>query len=403
MKTLRSWFVFFLVIISMGCKKKNGAGGTTSDQAPAITIEDASTTEGNTALKEFQFTVTLSKSFSRAITVQYNTVEGTAKAGGDFVAITNGVLNFQPGETNKTISVSVVGDDLKEGAETFSVRLSNASAGFFARESGFATIIDDDVKISFNNNGYDAPASYANYTLAWSDEFNTSQLDESAWSYDVGDGCPNLCGFGNNELQYYTNTSDNLFFQDGKLIIEAKQQALGGKNYTSSRIKTAGKKAIKFGRIDIRAKLPKGKGIWPALWMLPQSNKYGNWPTSGEIDIMELVGHEPSKVHGTLHFGPGPGSTQISKSYILSNGTFYDEFHVFSIEWDQDVIKWYIDGNLYSTAEKSAFGNNIYPFNEDFYFIINLAVGGNWPGSPDASTQFPQWLIVDYVRVHQKP
>ena len=153
--------------------------------------------------------------------------------------------------------------------------------------------------------------------------------------------------------------------------------------------------------MDIRAKLPKGKGIWPALWMLPQNNVYGGWPTSGEIDIMELVGHEANKSHGTLHFGPGPGSTQISRSYTLPSGVFNDEFHVFSLEWKQDQIKIYVDNNLFSTVNKADVGSAIWPFNEQFFFIFNLAVGGNWPGNPDATTVFPQWLIVDYVRVYQ--
>lgn len=400
MNKVKDALLLSCLIFSIACSKKGGSGNG-SEQVPSISIEDVTTTEGNEAVKQFQFTIVLNRSYSKAITLYYSTIDGSAKSGTDYTAVNNELITIQSGETKKTLSVAVVGDDIKEGSETFVVRLSNPSVGFLVRESGFATIQDDDVRIAFNNNGYDAPTSYSNYNLAWSDEFNGNVLDQSVWSYETGDGCPNLCGFGNNELQYYTNSAENLFFQDGKMIIEAKQQSIGGKNYTSAKIKTAGKKTFKFGRIDIRAKLPKGKGIWPALWLLPQSNKYGNWPTSGEIDMMEVVGHEPNKVHGTLHFGPGPGSTQISKSTALNSGTFFDEFHVFSLEWQQDVIKWYVDGVLYSTAEKSQFGSNIYPFNEDFYFIVNLAVGGNWPGSPDASTVFPQWLILDYIRLYQ--
>lgn len=252
---------------------------------------------------------------------------------------------------------------------------------------------------SISDTGYEAPTSYKGMSLAWKDDFNGTELDPSVWSFENGDGCPNLCGWGNNELEYYR--PENLSFQDGKMIIEARPEAFGGKSYTSSRILTRGKKAFKFGRIDIRARLPKGKGIWPAFWLLPQNNVYGGWPRSGEIDLMEMVGHEPGKVHGTLHFGPGPGSTQISRSYTLPSGTFNDEFHVFSLEWKPDVIKWYVDGNLYSTATKADFGANNYPFNEDFFLIFNLAVGGAWPGNPDATTTFPQWLIVDYIRVYQ--
>lgn len=386
-----------LFLVMAACKK-----GSSNEPLPTITVNDVSAAEGTGGQKTFDVEVSLSKSFSKEITVTYNTVDGTAKSGEDFVAVTGGQLRIPANSTTVKIGVQVIGDDIKEGDETFTVRLSSPVNGILVRESATITIQNDDTKVPFTNEGFDAPTSYPGYSLAWSDEFSGPSLNSSFWSYDVGDGCPNLCGWGNNELQYYTSSADNLFFQDGKMIIEAKKQSFSGKNYTSARIKTAGKKTVKFGRIDFRAKLPKGKGIWPAFWMLPQNSVYGGWPRSGELDIMEMVGHEPNKVHGTLHFGPGPGSVQITRSYTLPAGNFADAFHVFSIEWEPDVIRWYVDGNLFSTAEKAAFGNNNYPFNEDFYFLINLAVGGNWPGNPDATTQFPQWLIVDYVRVYQR-
>ena len=288
----------------------------------------------------------------------------------------------------------------KEADETFIVRVENPVNVILVRGSASVTLKNDDTKVGFNNTGYDPPPP-AGYTLTWSDEFNGTSLDMTAWSAETGDGCPGVCGWGNNELEYYTTPPNNLSFQDGKLIIEAKAEAYGGKNYTSSRIKTQGKKFFKFGRIDIRALLPKGKGIWPALWMLPESNVFGGWPRSGEIDLMENIGHEPSRVYGTIHYGPGPGSTQISRNYNLPAGLFNDEFHLFSFEWEQDVMKWYVDGNLFSTVNKADLGANNYPFNENFFFVINLAVGGNWPGAPDANTYFPQFLIVDYVRVYQ--
>jgi beta-glucanase (GH16 family) len=186
------------------------------------------------------------------------------------------------------------------------------------------------------------------------------------------------------------------------MIIEARAESFGGRNYTSSRIKTQGKKTFKYGRIDIRAILPKGSGIWPAFWLLPQNEVFGGWPKSGEIDLMEVKGGEPAKTLGTLHYGPGPGSTYISRNYTLPAGNFNDQFHVFSLEWKQDQIKWLVDDNVFSTINKADIGANNWPFNELFYLIINLAVGGNFPGPVDANTQFPQWLIVDYLRVYQQ-
>jgi beta-glucanase (GH16 family) len=391
-------FIFF-VSFATSCGKNNKA---TAEKTPSLTVEDMSAAEGNSGQTNFELTVSLDVASSKAISFNYSTLEGSAKAGEDFTAVTNQTVTFQPGEKQKKIVIQVIGDDNKEGDDQFNVVISNVTNAYNIKGTGMATIMNDDTKVPFSNNGYDAPASYSGYTLIWSDEFNTNSLS-SAWANQNGDGCPNLCGWGNNELEYYTDRPDNIFFQDGKLIIEAKKESFSGKNYTSSKIVSSGKKFFKYGRVDIRAKLPKGKGIWPALWMMPQSSVYGGWPKSGEIDIMELVGHEPNKVYATVHYGPGPGSINISRGYTLPSGIFNDEFHVFSMEWKQGQIKFFVDNNLYSTINKTDIGNNTWPFNEEFYFIFNLAVGGNWPGSPDATTYFPQWMIVDYVRVYQAP
>lgn len=391
------YILIFLASMSMGCHKNKGGS---TEKNPELSIEDVSVMEGNSGTTNFEFKIQLSKAATKPVDVSYSTAEGTAKAGEDFVAVSNQTITIAAGETQKKIIIAVNTDDIKEGDDQFSVMISNATNAIPMKTTGVATILNDDIRVPFTNVGYDAPGSYAGYTLAWSDEFNTNSLNTTAWSNQNGDGCPNICGWGNNELEYYTDRPDNIFFQDGKMIIEAKKESYSGKQYTSSKILTSGKKTFKYGRIDIRAKLPKGKGIWPAFWLLPQANVYGGWPKSGEIDLMELVGHEPNKVYGTVHYGPGPGSIQISRGYTATN-PFNDEFHVFSLEWKQDQIKWFVDGNLYSTVNKTDVGSNTWPFNEEFFLIFNLAVGGNWPGNPDATTYFPQWLIVDYIRVYQ--
>jgi beta-glucanase (GH16 family) len=384
----------FALLIANSCKKSSSP--VNDAPTPSLSVSDVSMPEGNSATSNFEFVAKLSNSTSREVTVTYSLVEGTAKAGEDFVAVTNQTVTFQPNETTKKIIVSVVGDDLKEGDDVFTLVVNSATNAKAPLTASTATILNDDTKVPFTNAGYDAPASYPGYTLAWSDEFNGTSLNQSNWSFQNGNGCPNLCGWGNNELESYSE--NNLILQDGKMIIEARKE---GSIYTSSKIVSTGKKTFKFGRIDIRAKLPKGKGIWPALWLMPESSVYGNWPRSGELDMMEMLGHEPNKVYGTLHYGPGPGSIQIGKNFTLPTGSFSDEFHVFSLIWKQDQIQWLIDGNVYGTANKADFGANNYPFNEQFYFIFNVAVGGQWPGNPDASTYFPQWMIVDYVRVYQ--
>lgn len=381
--------------------KKSGTNNNPNTTTVKLTIDDLMAPEGNSGQTHFDFHVRLNQASDQTVSLTWSTTDGTAKAGDDFVGVTNQPLTFQPGETDKTVTVLVTGDDIKEGDEQFTVTLSGIQHAEPLKSTATGTISNDDTRVPFTNAGYDAPTSYAGYTLAWSDEFNGSSLDAGAWSNQNGDGCPDICGWGNNEKEYYTPRPENIFFQDGKLIIEARKESYSGKSYTSSKILTSGKKSFRYGRIDIRAKLPKGKGIWPALWLLPQNNVYGNWPKSGEIDLMELVGHEPNKVYGTAHYGPGPQSTSTSRNYALSSGSFNDEFHVFSVEWKQDQIKWYVDNNLYSTLNKSDIGSLTWPFNEDFYFIFNVAVGGYWPGDPDATTYFPQWMIVDYIRVYQ--
>ena len=395
--------VVLLLTVFSYCSKSGGDGPDPTPPVPVtpkISITDISLPEGNSGTSAFAFTISLSQATTKVVTVNYTTSEGSAKAVEDF-AQSSQTVTFQANETSKTITIQVAGDDAKEGNDDFTVTLSSPVNATINKGTGTGVIQNDDTKVPFTNAGYDAPTTYPGYTLAWADEFNGSSLNATDWSFENGDGCPGICGWGNNELEYYTDRPDNLFFQDGKLIIEAKKETFGGKNYTSSKILTRGKKLFKFGRFDIRAKLPKGKGIWPAFWFLPQDNLYGGWPTSGELDFMEMIGHEPNRTYGTLHYGPGPGSIQLGGNTTLPSGIFNDEFHVFSLEWKQDQIKWFVDGVEYSSHNKTEFGSYTYPFNENFFMIFNLAVGGNWPGNPDASTYLPQWLIVDYVRLYQ--
>lgn len=232
-------------------------------------------------------------------------------------------------------------------------------------------------------------------TIVWNDEFTGTSIDTTKWSFDLGTGAPALTGWGNNELQYYTSDPANASIINGKLCITAIKESYQGSAYTSARIQTKLKGDWTYGRFEIRAKLPKGKGVWPAIWMLPTDNYYGSWAASGEIDIMELLGHEPAKVYGTIHFGGvWPDNQSSSENVTLPNGDFSDDFHIFAIEWDKDGISWYIDSTRYSVKPHKQ------PFDKRFYLIMNVAVGGNWPGNPDGSTVFPVRMEIDYVRVY---
>jgi beta-glucanase (GH16 family) len=232
--------------------------------------------------------------------------------------------------------------------------------------------------------------------LVWSDEFDGISLNLSNWTYEIGTGSN---GWGNNELQYYQEANTKL--EEGYLIISAIKESKSGSSYTSSRIITKGKKSFKYGRVDIRAVLPEGQGIWPALWMLGENIGTVGWPKCGEIDIMEMIGGagRENTTHGTVHWDNAGSYAMYGGDTTLVSGTFNDEFHVFSIVWNQNEIRWYVDGEEFHVIDITPAG--LSEFHENFFFIFNVAVGGNWPGSPDISTEFPQDLIVDYIRVFQ--
>lgn len=232
----------------------------------------------------------------------------------------------------------------------------------------------------------------AGWTLVWSDEFTGPSIDSTKWEYEVNDH-----GGGNNELQYYTARSENSFIEDGKLVIQARKENYLTRQYTSARLRTRYRGDWLYGRFEVSAKLPYGKGLWPAIWMLPTDWTYGGWPMSGEIDIMEVLGHEPWKTYGTIHFGSSPAAhQQAGGSYSLTAGTFAGGFHRFAVEWDSTAMRWYVDGHQFY---QTTIGK---PFDKRFHMLLNVAVGGNWPGNPDEFTVFPQQMVVDHVRVFRR-
>ncbi|HTL72004.1 MAG TPA: family 16 glycosylhydrolase [bacterium] len=252
----------------------------------------------------------------------------------------------------------------------------------------------------------------AGWQLAWSDEFTQadgSSPDPAKWGYDIGGG-----GYGNNELESYTSRTNNARIEGGQLVIEARQENYTGpdnifRNYTSARMLTKGKWSWTYGRIEARIKIPKGQGIWPAFWMLGTNISAGvNWPNCGEIDIMENIGKttEQGKVYGTIH-GPQSGGDYnggagVGGNYTLPGGAlFADDYHVFAVEWTTNQFKWYVDSTLYFTATPASLpGGATWVFTNAQFLLLNVAVGGNWPGNPDGTTVFPQKMLVDYVRVY---
>lgn len=238
----------------------------------------------------------------------------------------------------------------------------------------------------------------------WFDEFDYSgSPDSTKWNYDLGDGCPNVCGWGNNEAQYYTQDLKNVRVENGNLIIESHQDSLGGKAYTSTRMVSKHKGDWLYGRIEVRAKLPRGKGTWPAIWMLSTDWKYGGWPESGEIDIMEHVGYDPGVIHGTIHTEAYNHVKGTQKEGKITVADCMDEFHVYAIDWTKDQVDFFIDEKLYHTVNRDPKDDfKGWPFDQPFHLIMNIAVGGNWGGKEGIDPSiWPQRMEVDYVRVYQ--
>ncbi len=252
------------------------------------------------------------------------------------------------------------------------------------------------------------PAPGSAWTLSWSDEFEGpagATVDATKWTFDLGGG-----GWGNQELESYTDRPKNAHLSgEGSLVIEVLRESwVGadgiGRDYTSARLKTQGPFSQTYGRFEARLKLPFGQGLWPAFWMLGTDISSAGWPACGEIDIMENIGREPGIAHGTLH-GPGySGAAGPGAAFSLPAGQrFADAFHVFAVEWEREVVRWYVDGQLYETQTAASLpAGSRWVFDHPFFLLINVAVGGSWPGSPDATTVFPQQMLVDYVRVYRR-
>jgi beta-glucanase (GH16 family) len=242
--------------------------------------------------------------------------------------------------------------------------------------------------------------------LTWSDEFNAangSLPDSSKWVMETGGS-----GWGNNELETYTNRTKNVHIHNGKLTIVAAKENYKGtdgitKQYTSARLKTAGLFEQKYGRFEARIQIPKGQGMWPAFWMLGSNVGKVEWPDCGEIDIMENIGKEPDKAHGSMH-GPGySGGKSLTGTFTLPSGKFADRFHIFAVEWEPSMVRFYVDNNLYETRTPDDLpSGSTWVFDHPFFLLLNVAVGGDWPGSPDNTTVFPQKMLVDYVRVYAR-
>ncbi len=230
--------------------------------------------------------------------------------------------------------------------------------------------------------------------LVWQENFIGNQLNETVWNFEMGNGCPDICGWGNNERQEYTR--DNHLLKGGNLIITAKKD---GDRYTSTRVTTKGKKEFQYGRIECRAKLPTGQGIWPAFWMLGSNIPQVGWPKSGEIDILEYIGRDPAQVYTTLHTQNGHGENGHSKKTQIVG--IEEGFHIFAVDWEKNRMDFFVDDELVFTYNPKIKNEESWPFNQPFYIIVNMAVGGNFGGPEVDDSIFPQQFEIDYIKVYQ--
>jgi len=246
----------------------------------------------------------------------------------------------------------------------------------------------------------DRPATYEGYTLDWQDEFKGKDIDKSVWQHAVGGG-----GFGNNELQFYTNKAENSRIENGILILEARRERMAGYPYTSAKLQTFQRKSLQYGRVEVRAKLPTGRGSWPAIWMLPENNtNYGiGWPDSGEIDIMEHVGFDQGNVHFTIHTAAFNHKAGTQKGGSIKLPDASEKFYVYGIEWTPQSIRWYVDDRTTFVFENPQTGWQAWPFDKPFYLILNIACGGDWGGLRGIDNDsFPWRMEIDWVRVYRR-
>lgn len=375
--------LLLLVSIFFCCKN-----GDNASALPTLSTEWTSADRA-TEDKDFEFKMRIPQIVNADVLVDYATKDGTALSGVDYFS-NNGTATIKAGNLYTNVKVKVKGDSVRRAPQFFYLEISNPRNCKIANDEAVGIILNDGTYLPLDNKGYSTPHSYPNYTLVWSDEFNGESIDENNWSFETGG-----TGWGNHELEYYSSRTQNAFVSSGNLIIEARKENYSGADFTSARLTTKGKRSFKYGRIDIRAKVPKPKGTLSSLWMLGSNIDTAGWPTCGEIDIMQL-GRIDNQAYQILHWGSPAAPHQFGLSQWLGN-VAENDFHVFSCIWDADHFEMYVDDILTFNMNT----DESLPFRNQFFLIFSLAVGGDWPGSPDNTTQFPQRMIVDYVRIFQ--
>ena len=394
--------ILIISLMSIGaCSGEDSNSGPEQpslEDLPGISVSDVRGTESSNESSTLPFQVSLSKSSTVDISFDYSVSGLTAEPSVDFENVSGqGVI--AAGTLSTVIDVKILDDQTNEVEEKVELVISNAINATLQDERGIGIINDND-EINYADDGYEAQTAYFGYELTWSDEFEGAALDPESYTYEIGDGCPNLCGWGNEELQRYTDEEKNVTIENGNLVMTATKS--GSSNYESARIITKDKREFRYGRIDIRAKLPKGQGLWPALWMLGANIDDVSWPACGEIDIMEHVGHKENVTSAAAHWGDrNQGFSNFKTQEYKQDQSFHDSYHLFTLVWEPNAIDWYVDDTKYMSLRPSDTSGKEWRFNQSFFFIFNVAIGGRLPGNPDETTEFPQSMEIDFIRVFQ--
>lgn len=382
----------------VACQSSEDDGVTTNPpQLPTLVVAEQTTVmESDYGWTEAVITLSLDGTPVENASLQAATQGVTATEGEDYKRLNNRIFFNAAGEAE--VRVRIYGDLHREENEEITITFGGGTNVNAEGQSTTLIIENNDAvdnPFSIPPDGEDVASEYPGYSLVWSDEFDDPATLTTNYVHDLGS---QFNGWGNNELQFYQ--TENAVIGDGHLIITAREENRGGKNYTSSRLKTKDRHEFTYGRIDVRAALPEGQGVWPAIWMLGANIDQIGWPRCGEIDIMEMLGHETNTLHGTVHFHNGGGHQFIGNSTPVPEG-LNRRFNVFSVVWTPDALEWRLNDVPYHTVTRSSIGNG-WVFDLPQFFLFNIAVGGNWPGSPDGTTRFPQRMFIDYVRVYQQ-
>jgi len=374
-------FLLSLLVLTYLLTSCGGGGGTASGPAPPAPTVAISGTSVAAITGPVTLTFTFSQPMNAFPAAAVGLTSGTVASSTTMVDPTHYTLAVTP-PTNDTGTMII-----------------SIAVGAFTDSAGAANAVSASAFQSYNT------VQGPTWVLSWSDEFNGpdgSLPDSTKWTYDLGGN-----GWGNGELESYTSRAQNAQIQGGNLVISAIHEAYKGAdgilcNYTSARLKTEGIFYQTYGRFEARIKIPSGQGMWPAFWMLGESFPSTPWPTCGEIDIMENIGSQPADLYGSIH-GPGFIGGSLSTRYALPTGNLSDDFHIYSLEWIPGQINMYLDSILYATYTTASLpGGATWVFDQPFFLLLNVAVGGSWPGAPNGATVFPQTMLVDYVRVYKR-